>query len=178
MSDPLYTVVPVRDTPGSMSDPDVIVGYGTHYERGSRMARTKVRERQPVDQFTAEVMEYKLLKAQTDEMAKRIKVLRDSLMESVQTLGIEDDKGHVFLVLDDDIDGVNEIVAERRVTQAINEEAAQDLLQDRGLFDRCTELVRVVNQDEVMAARFEELLSDDDVDAMFDVKVTYALKLK
>lgn len=178
MSDPLYTVEPVHDTPGAMSDRGVIVDYSPRYERGSTMARVKVMERQPVDQFTAEVMEYRLLKAQTDEMTKRIKVLRDSLMESVQALGLEDDKGHVFLALDDDIDGVTELVAERRVVQSINEEAAQDLLQEKGLLDRCTEMVRVVNQDEVMAARFDDLLTDDDVDAMFDIKVTYALKMK
>lgn len=144
------------------------------------MARvsTKGRPVQPMDDLSREVLEYQGLKEQIDDLEKRAKVLRDSLMESAKILGEADDKGHLWMELDDEINGVSAVLAERRVSQSLNEERAQEVLERLGLTDRCTKTVRVVDQDEVMACRYNDLLTDEDLFEMFDQKITWALRLK
>lgn len=144
------------------------------------MARvsTKGRPMAPMDDLSREVLEYQGLKQQIDDLEKRAKTLRDSLMESAKILGEADDKGHLWMELDEEINGVAAVLAERRVSQSLNEERAQEVLERLDLMDRCTKMVRVVDHDEVMAARYEDLLTDDDLAEMFDVKVTWALRLK
>lgn len=144
------------------------------------MARvsTKSRARQPMDDLGREVMEYQVLKQQIDDLDKRAKVLRDSLMESAKILGESDDKGHLWMELDEEINGVRAVLAERRVSQSLNEERAQQILEERGLLERCTKMVRVVDHDEVMACLYDELVTETDVDEMFDNKITWALRLK
>lgn len=136
------------------------------------------RNRQPVDQLTAEVMEYQAIKDQVDDLEKRKKSLRDSLMETVKIVGEPDDKGHLWMELGEEVNGVRAVLAERRVSQSLNEERAQEILAERGLLDECTKMVRVVDHDEVMARLYDEQLSEADVDEMFDSTVTWALRLK
>lgn len=144
------------------------------------MARvsSKGRNRQPVDDISREVLEYQTLKQQIDDLDKRAKVLRDSLMEAVKVVGDPDDKGHLWMELDEEINGVHSVLAEKRVSQTLNEERAQEIIEERGLTERCTKMVRVVDHDEVMACLYEEALSEADVDEMFDRKITWALRLK
>ena len=144
------------------------------------MARVSAngRNRQPVDDITREVLEYQTLKQQIDDLDKRAKVLRDSLMEAVKIVGDADDKGHLWMELDEEINGVHSVLAERRVSQSLNEERAQEIIEERGLTERCTKMVRVVDHDEVRACLYEEALSEADLDEMFDRKVTWALRLK
>jgi len=144
------------------------------------MARvsTKGRQRQPMDDISREVLEYQSLKQQIDDLDKRAKALRDSLMETVKVVGEPDDKGHLWMELDDEVNGVQSVLAERRVSQTLNEERAQEIIDERGLTERCTKMVRVVDHDEVMACLYEELVSEADLDEMFDRKITWALRLK
>jgi hypothetical protein len=144
------------------------------------MARVSAtgRSRQPVDDVTREVLEYQTLKQQIDDLDKRAKVLRDSLMEVVKVVGDADDKGHLWMELDEEINGVRSVLAEKRVSQSLNEERALEIIEERGLTERCTQMVRVVDHDEVMACLYEEALSEADLDEMFDRKITWALRLK
>ena len=132
----------------------------------------------PVDSLAAEVAEYQVIKGQVDELEKRKKTLRDSLMEAVKTAGEPDDKGHLWFDLGDEINGVQHILAERRVTQSLTEERAQEILDSKGLLDRCTKTILVVDHDEVMACLYKEEISEADVDSMFTSTVTWALRLK
>jgi hypothetical protein len=142
------------------------------------MARVANQPRKQIDELSAEVLEYQVIKGQVDDLEKRKKSLRDSLMETVKILGEPDDRGHLWMPLDTEIGGVSAVVAERRSSPSLNEERALEILEERGLIDRCTKMVRQVDHDEVMACLYDEELSDADVDEMFDISVTWALKLK
>lgn len=144
------------------------------------MARVaaKTREIQPTDVLSMEVAEYARIKEEVDALTKRQKELRDSLLSSIEALGEEDDQGHVWLELPNEIGGVRSLQRQRRVTQSLNQERAQDILEALGLTEKCTELVRVVDEDAVMAAKWDGAISEDQIDDMFDVKVVWALHLK
>lgn len=142
------------------------------------MARTNTQPRVEVDSLTAEVMEYQSVKSQVDELSARQKQLRDSIMEVIEILGDPDEDGHIWLELDHEVNGTTRLQRRRRVTTVFNDERAQDILEKEGLLERCTEMVRVVDEDAVMAALYEGLLTDEQVDAMADHKVVWALHLK
>jgi len=131
-----------------------------------------------MDQLTAEILEYQSLRDDIEGLEKRKKVLRDSLLDTVQNAGERDEKGHLWLALDSDVNGVSSVQAERRVTQTLNEERAQEILEGLGLSAECTKTITVVDEDAVWAARWDDKLSDSDIEAMFDTKVVTALKLK
>lgn len=143
----------------------------------ARVAATS-REIQPVDDLTIEIAEYARVKAQVDELSKRQKELRDSLLDAVERLGEEDDQGHIWLEIGDETSGVRAIQRQRRVTPSLNQERAQILLDDLGLTERCTTLVRVVDEDALMAAKWDGLITDEQLDSIIDTKVVWALHLK
>lgn len=144
----------------------------------ARVAAATSREIQPVDDLTIEIAEYARVKAQVDELSKRQKELRDSLLDAVERLGEEDDQGHIWLEIGDETSGVRAIQRQRRVTPSLNQERAQILLDDLGLTERCTTLVRVVDEDALMAAKWDGLITDEQLDSIIDTKVVWALHLK
>lgn len=132
----------------------------------------------PVDALVAEVAEYQVVRGQAEDLEKRKKVLRDSLMEAVKAAGEPDDKGHLWFDLGAPVNGVQNLVAERRSSPELNEDRALEILESKGLLDRCTKTVRIVDHDEVMACLYDDEITESEVDEMFDVKVTWALRLK
>ena len=133
---------------------------------------------EPVNNTEALVREYKHLKIETDKLSKRQKELRDQLLAVIVDGGYEDDQGHMWFEFDDAIDGVASLQRQRRVTRVVNDDNADEVLTAHGLWDTCTELIRVVNEDRVMAALYDNELTEDDVDKIYPPKVTYALVLK
>lgn len=144
------------------------------------MARVsnKVRTAQPLDQVSIEILEYQVVRDQVDELEKRKKSLRDSLMDTIKSAGEPDDQGHLWLELGADVNGVSALQAERRVSQSLNEERALEVLERLGLTEECTRTVRVVDEDAVLAAKYEDRIAEDDIDEMFDHRIVWALKLK
>lgn len=136
------------------------------------------RQPEPMDVVEAQVREYKYLKEQIDLLSKRQKQIRDELMLLVENTGYEDDQGHLWVEFDAEIDGVGALQRQRRVSRSLDEESAEQILTDAGVWDKCTELKRVVNEDAVMQALYEDELTEADVDGVYPPKITWALVLK
>lgn len=130
------------------------------------------------DPFISMVKEYQFVKTQAETLAARQKELRDVIIETVDALGEEDENGHIFLELPDQIDGVRGLQKTRRVTKKFLDETAAEILRDADLEERCMPLVRVVDPDEVLAAKNEDLLTEEQLESMYEVKTTWALNLK
>ncbi len=147
---------------------------------GEDLARVanSTRKGQSEDPFISLVKEYQFVKSQAETFASRQKELRDSIIETVDALGEPDENGHIWLELPDQIEGLRGVVKERRVSQRLDEERAQEILKEHDLLNRCTKFVRQVDEAEVWEAKQEDLLTEDDLEAMFETKVSWALKLK
>jgi hypothetical protein len=143
----------------------------------ARVAESK-RKASPMDSVEAQVREFKYLKKETDELGKRSKVIRDDLMKLVENTGFEDDQGHYWLEFDDGIDGTDALQRQRRVSRSLDEDQAEEVLKTAGIWEECTDLVRVVNEDRVMQALYDEKLNDVAVDKIYPPKITWALVLK
>jgi hypothetical protein len=122
----------------------------------------------------AQVREFIGFKKRIDDLTKQQSVIKAELMEVVEQEGIEDDKGHFWLELPEEVEGYVSLQRQRRATQKINPEVALHLLKARGLADRCIKTIEVVDEDEIMACLYEDLLSEKDMDDMLTRTVTWA----
>lgn len=128
------------------------------------------------DDFNSQVREYLMVKQSIDVMEKRQKELRDKLFEIIETDGEEDDKGNIVLPLPAEIDGVVRIEKQRRVTRALNEDAAEAVITEKNLEEELYKTIRVVDEDAVMAAHYEGKLTEEEIEQMFPAKVVWALR--
>ena len=118
-----------------------------------------------VNQYNAIISEIKFLGERKSEIAKR-------LVDDLEKWGEVDGKGHVVI----DADGVK-VTHQRRVSQALDMEVAEELLKSKGedVYDRCTEKVTILVDNEIMKAHWDGILSEAEIDTMFPVKVSFAL---
>lgn len=114
------------------------------------------------------------------------------MMDVLSEVGVLQDGGHRTIHLDDPLVYVHYPSAdhpiERKVTgierkqrsgrMALNEERVLEYLQARGLVERCTTTIQIVNEDEVLAANYDGTISDDDLKGLYDeAEPTYAFYL-
>jgi bacterioferritin (cytochrome b1) len=129
------------------------------------------------DDLVGQTKEYSTLKKSIEQFEARQKELKASLFEKIEEDGFTDDKGNWWLELPETIDGYVSLQKQKRVTRKIDEMIAEDLIEKKGLTDRLYKTVRVVDEDELMAALYEGLLTEEEVDEMFPPKIVWALML-
>jgi len=129
------------------------------------------------DDLTGQTTEYAMLKKSIDQYEARQKELKASLFAKIEADGFEDDKGNLWLELPEPVEGYVSLQKQKRVTRKIDEMLAEDLIEKKGLANRLYKTVRVVDEDELMAALYEGLLTEEEVDEMFPAKIVWALML-
>jgi len=120
--------------------------------------------------------EYVHLKKNIDDLTARQNVIKKELLSFVDSNGLEDDKGHKWYDMPK-YGGYAGMQKQRRVSQALDEAVAQELLREKGLSARCFQLKPVLDEEEVMSCLSEGLLTEEDIDTMFPKKVTSAFIL-
>jgi hypothetical protein len=124
--------------------------------------------------IVGKVKEFLLLKGRIDDLSKAQSEIKKELSELVDNEGEPDEKGHLWYQLPEEVDGVSALQRQRKVSQSLDQEVAEDTLKTKGIYDRCFKMIPVLDESEVMACLYEGLLTEDDVDAMFPKKVSYA----
>jgi len=144
------------------------------------MARVKDEDLRNIDEedFIAQTKKYAFIKAQLEFLEKEQKTLRAQLFEVLDAEGQEDDKGNIIIELPSDVDGVSSLVKQRRVSRKIDEDKAAEIIAEHGLEDTLYKTIRVVDEDALMAALYEDDLTEEEVDQMYPPTVTWALVLK
>lgn len=122
--------------------------------------------------------QYVSLKEQATLISKRVSEMRDRLVEFVEKHGYSDDQGHGWLDLPEQVDGIEAIQRQKRVSRTMDEDKLFALLEDKDLLDDCTTMVRVVDEEKVYKAVYKGQLSEDELNGCVNEKVTYALVLK
>ena len=100
--------------------------------------------------------------------------LQSDLTAVIEAEGIPDEKGHIHYELPEEIGGVGSLQLQRRVSQKLDADVAEKILKAKGLDKRCYTLVPVINESEIMACLFEDLLTEEEIDSMFVNNVSYA----
>ena len=138
----------------------------------SRASTADATDQQSIKQWVAELVtakaQQKFFKSRQDTVTKRLKAY-------VEEHGYQDDQGHIWVDLDEPVEGTIALQMQRKVSQPLKEEKAEAILSKKGLLEECTTTITVLDQDAIMAARYDGRLTDDDIDAMFPKVVSYAL---
>lgn len=125
--------------------------------------------------INSQVREYVKLKASINSMEARQKELRDKILDYVDQNGDEETSGSFSLYLDEDIDGVCRVQKTRRVKRTLNEELADSIIEQAGIAEDVYEWKRIINEDNLMAAFYNEQITEEQLDAMFPPVVSWAL---
>lgn len=128
------------------------------------------------DDIKFQIAEYVKLKASEDLIKKRTAELRDIIFAEIDQDGYEDDKGNHQLDLEEAVDGVYRLEKQRRTKRTLNEAAAEEILADLELTDEVFEMKPVLNEDALMAAFYEGKITDEQLDNIYPLTVTWALR--
>lgn len=144
------------------------------------MAKVKDAELRNADEtdLINRTKKYAFLKAQLDFLEKEQKELRIHLFEALDSTGVEDDKGNIIIELPEEVEGYSSVVKQRRVSRKIDEAKAEEIITAKGLEDTLYKTVIVVDEDALMAALYEDVLTEAEIDEMYPQAVTWALVLK
>lgn len=128
------------------------------------------------DNFDTQVREYVRIKESIDSLEKRSKELREKILAVVDVDGFEDDKGNIIYDLDTPIDGVVRLEKQRRATRKLDDQKAEEIIENKGIADKVYKMVRVIDEDALMAAHYEGEITEEEIDEMFPVTVVWALR--
>lgn len=128
------------------------------------------------DDFDTQVREFVRVKDTIDSLEKRSKELREKILAVVDVDGYEDDKGNIIYDLSQPIDGVMRLEKQRRATRKLDDVKAEEIIEAKGLADKVYKMVRVLDEDAIMAAHYEGELTEEEIDEMFPVTVVWALR--
>ena len=126
-----------------------------------------------IKSLTNEAKQFIALKEQIKFLTERQTEIKKRLQTALQEDGETDGRGHVFIELDEGI----KITNQRRESRNLDENVAEALLKQKGVYDECVKMIPVIQEDAVMAAVYKGQLTEGDIDAMFPTKVTYAFIL-
>lgn len=128
------------------------------------------------------VRQFLLLKFQETQVVTRKNYLRDEISAYVDAAGETDEKGNKFWKLPTPIE-VNgqtftEVKREKRTSIGLDEDAVDTLVNEKGVRDRVYKEVTttVLDQDELYVLNQEGVITDEELDALFTEKVSYAFK--
>ena len=127
------------------------------------------------ESFESQVREFVRIKESIKVMDARAKELNKKFMEKLDLEGVEDSNGNVQLALGFNADGVVTLEKQRRATRVLDELKADEIIEELGLGLEVYEMKRVINEDALMAAYYEDKITEEQLDEMFPTKVTWAL---
>jgi hypothetical protein len=130
------------------------------------------------DDLMAQAKHYAFVKEQLEYWEKQQKELKAKLFDRIDSEGEEDSSGNVVIELPEDINGVVAVVKQRRVSRKINETRAEEIIAEHGMEDTLYKTIRVVDEDALMAALYNDDLTEDEVEEMYPANVVWALVMK
>ena len=89
-----------------------------------------------------------------------------------------DISGHRIVEFHDEALGDVKLTKQRRVTKVLDMQVADELLTKKGIRGACIKTVEVLDEGAIMSAFYEGHLTEQDIDAMFPAKESYAFIVK
>lgn len=134
----------------------------------------------PVPSTARQILEWLYVKSQADAAVARANKLREGVTALVREEGYTDDKGNVFLDLEQPLTvgekTYSAVKRELRVKRIPNEERIRELAERVGALDRLFPLKPVVDVEELYVLYQEGIVSETDIDSVFDTDSSWALK--
>ena len=116
-----------------------------------------------------EVQQFVALKDEINLLTNRQKEIKERLVASLKEYGEVDGRGHIVLEVNDPITGTEKITHQRKVSKSLDMDVAEKILKEQ-----CIKMVPMLDEAEIMASFYRGDLTEEDIDAMFPSKVSYA----
>lgn len=139
------------------------------------MARVKATEAREEDPLIKDAREYSFLKQQIDFLEKQQKEVRERLFSTLDEMGEVDDKGNIIVELPEEVNGFGAVIKQRRVSRKIDELVAEEIIVEKGMEEQLYKTIRVVDEDALMAALYNDELTEAEIDLMYPQKIVWAL---
>lgn len=129
------------------------------------------------------VREYLSSRRLRENAAQMESKYKAQLMALLEQEGEEDDRGSSYISLGAEIvdprteEPVVAIKRERRVSQSLDEDVAEEVLRGLGLYERCLHTITVLDEDVILSLNFSGELPDDAVQQMYSEKESFAFKV-
>lgn len=123
--------------------------------------------------YIAETMDYDQLKTRIDTSKRDLK---DWILDNCE----QDESGNYIWDFDKPVIGDNDysyrgLMLQRRVSEFIDEDKADEIIQAHNLQDRCYTTIEVIDFDQLYACNQEGVVSDEEIDSILSFNETFAL---
>lgn len=139
------------------------------------MARVKATEGREEDPLIKDAREYSFLKQQIEFLEKQQKEVRERLFTTLDEMGEVDDKGNIIVELPEEVNGFGAVVKQRRVSRKIDELVADKIISEKNMEEQLYKTIQVVDEDALMAALYNDELTEAEIDLMYPQKIVWAL---
>lgn len=134
------------------------------------------------DRVVNDARQYLFLQGEVKSLSSRAGEIKDRLMTAVTAGGEPDEKGSLFLSLPVPIEAngktYRSLKREKRTSKYLDEERTLELLHTKGLVDRVQKerVETYLDQDEIYVLNQEGLLTDEELDSLFETEISWAFK--
>lgn len=125
------------------------------------------------NELNSTVKQYLALKQEMKLMAERESELKKRLLEAVESVGEVNGSGHFIL----EVDGVT-LTKQRKASNPLDPEVAERIITEKGLKATCMPDKPTLDSQAIMAALYKKQLTEEDIELMFPLKVSYAFLVK
>jgi hypothetical protein len=125
------------------------------------------------NELKSAVKQYLALKQEMKLMTERETELKKRLLSVVESAGEVDGKGHFIL----EVDGVT-LTKQRKTSNPLDAEVAERIITEKGLKETCMPDKPTLDSEAIMAALYKKELTEEDIELMFPLKVSYAFLVK
>lgn len=122
------------------------------------------------------------IKEQKKQIEARYAEIRKRLDAAIEEYGYRDSDGHLWLDLEDPVNGVSRVKRERRVSRRLDEDALIEILDKKGIDrKRYTKTIEVLDEDAVFALVYEDNpkengLTEKELDSVVVESESWAVK--
>lgn len=115
--------------------------------------------------------DFRKSKEAIDALTKRQDAMKKELVQAVKENGYEDDKGNLWLQLGD-----KELKYERRVSRALNADAAEQWAREQGIWDDIKEVVERLSEEKLLGYSWLHKEVEDTIQGFYSEKESWAFK--
>lgn len=132
----------------------------------------------PESDFNRKAAQWALIKDRVETQKTLLDSLKDDMVEDLKEFGVRDDKGSYVIDLGRSYDVAGKsftgLKYQKGTTRIADEDTAERLGKEKGLYDRLFPPQPVFDAQEVYVLFQEGLLTEEEVDEIFPEKVTWS----
>ena len=126
-----------------------------------------------IESIKKHARQFIFLKDEINVLTTRQTELKSRMMTQLDEVE-PDTSGHRVLEFKDDTLGDVKLTKQRKVSKTLDMQVADDILTRKGIRGACIKTVEVLDEAAIMSAFYEGHLTEEEIDAMFPAKESYA----